>query len=104
MWRRGAIASPNVGSGRLPAVSLASSLHRWLCLPPGVRTATLVAAGAGRRGRRDAGRHSRARTGCNPGRVGLCLRAEPDEGRLAQALGIPGRLPDAVDAPSPPII
>ncbi|MEZ5776555.1 MAG: PLP-dependent aminotransferase family protein [Hyphomicrobiaceae bacterium] len=82
--RRQRLADRILGSAR-PAPT---SLHRWLPLPPGMRTADFVGMALSRSVAVTPGDVFSVSPEYDPGGVRVCVNAEPDESRFARALGV----------------
>jgi DNA-binding transcriptional MocR family regulator len=74
------------------AGTVRASLHRWLRLPPGIRTASFVADALANDVAVTAGEIFTVLSSYDPFGVRICLCAEPDEKRLAGALNVLARL------------
>ena len=70
------------------ASSVPASLHRWLPLPPGIRTADFVAMALSRGVAVTPGDVFAVTAGHDPSGVRVCVCAEPDEGRFERAINI----------------
>jgi DNA-binding transcriptional MocR family regulator len=75
-----------------PLNSVPASLHRWLPLPAGIRTASFVADALAHHVAVTAGDVFAVNSGDDPSGVRICLCAEPDEKRLEGALNVLARL------------
>jgi DNA-binding transcriptional MocR family regulator len=75
-----------------PTGSVRASLHRWLRLPAGMRTASFVADALAHDAAVTAGDVFAVNSGYDPSGVRICLCAEPDEKRLEGALHVLARL------------
>ena len=80
--RRQRLADRILGEAR-PAPT---SLHRWLPLPPGMRTADFVGMALSRGVAVTPGDVFAVSPGYDPGGVRVCVNAEPDESRFERAL------------------
>ena len=73
---------------RQPASPAPTSLHRWLPLPPGLRTADFVGMAMSRGVAVTPGDVFAVAPGYDPGGVRVCVNAEPDEARFERALDV----------------
>ena len=78
--------------GSSGGVPVRASLHRWIPLPPGLRTASFVADALAHDVAVTAGDVFAVSQSFDPGGVRICLCSEPDQGQLERALGILARL------------
>ncbi|MCB1486239.1 MAG: PLP-dependent aminotransferase family protein [Bauldia sp.] len=87
-----------------PGSSVPASLHRWLPLPHGIRSADFVASALSRGVAVTPGDVFAVRPGDDPAAVRVCVCAEPDEGRLERALNVLARLVEADRSAALPVV
>ncbi|MCB1497837.1 MAG: PLP-dependent aminotransferase family protein [Bauldia sp.] len=87
-----------------PASGVSASLHRWVPLPPGIRTSDFVASALSQGVAVTPGDVFCVRPGDDPGAVRVCVCAEPDERRLERALNTLARLAEADRSAALPVV